>query len=145
LEALSVIVRVPVLLPVAVGAKVILKVQVPWGGTVGLVQLFDVKLPVTETLETTRLFVPVLVMVRPCVEVSPTTTLPKATEVADKLAVVAPVVKRVDPLIVPEVAVIVEVPAEMAVASPAELMLAALVTEEVQVAEFVRLDVLPSE
>ncbi len=139
------IIRVPVLLPVAVGAKVMLNVQVPWGGIVGLVQLFDLKLPIAETLEMTRLLVPVLVTVRPCVEVSPTTTFPKVTEVADKLAVVVPMVRRVDPLIVPEVAVIVEVPAETAVANPAELMLAALVDEEVQVAEFVRLAVLPSE
>jgi hypothetical protein len=53
------------------------------------------------------------------------------------------VVSRVDPLIVPEVAVIVVVPAAMAVAKPAELMVAALVIEEVQATEFVRLAVVP--
>ena len=36
--ALSVIVRVPVALPVAVGAKVTLTVQLPWGVTVGFAQ-----------------------------------------------------------------------------------------------------------
>jgi len=52
-------------------------------------------------------------------------------------------VRRVDPLIVPEVAVIVEAPTATVVASPAELMVAALVAEEVQVAVFVRLVVVP--
>jgi hypothetical protein len=41
LEALSVIVRVPLLLPAVVGAKVMLKVQVPLGTIVGFEQLFD--------------------------------------------------------------------------------------------------------
>lgn len=54
-------------------------------------------------------------------------------------------VKRVDPLIVPEVAVIVEVPAATEVANPTELMVAALAAEEVQVAEVVRLAVVPLE
>jgi hypothetical protein len=53
-------------------------------------------------------------------------------------------VRRVDPLIVPEVAVIVEAPTATAEANPAELMVATVVTEEVQVAEFVRIAVLPS-
>ena len=48
-----------------------------------------------------------------------------------------------DPLIVPEVAVIVVVPAAAEVASPAKLMIAILVAEEVQVAEGVRLAVVP--
>ncbi len=52
-------------------------------------------------------------------------------------------VKTVDPVIVPEVAVIVEVPAATEVANPAELMVAALVAEEVQVTELVRLPVVP--
>jgi hypothetical protein len=54
-------------------------------------------------------------------------------------------VRTVDPLIVPEVAVIVEAPAATAVASPAELMVAAVVAEEVQVTELVRLAVVPLE
>lgn len=79
-------------------------------------------------------------------EVSPTTTFPKAIVAPDKLTVVPPTaVKSVDPLIVPEVAVIVEAPAETAVANPAELIVAALVTEDVQVAEFVRFAVVPLE
>jgi hypothetical protein len=53
-------------------------------------------------------------------------------------------VRSVDPLIVPEVAVIVEVPAATAVASPAELMVATVVVEEAQATEFVRFAVLPS-
>ncbi len=52
-------------------------------------------------------------------------------------------VRRVDPLIVPEVAVIVEEPAATVVANPAELMVAALGAEEVQVAVLVRLAVVP--
>ena len=52
-------------------------------------------------------------------------------------------VKTVDPLIVPEAAVIVEVPAATVVANPTELMVAALVAEEVQLAELVRLAVVP--
>ncbi len=52
-------------------------------------------------------------------------------------------VKTADPLTVPEVAVIVVVPAATEVASPAELIVAALVTEEVQMAELVRLAVVP--
>jgi len=39
LEALSVMVSVPEALPVAVGAKMTLMVQVPFGTTVGLAQL----------------------------------------------------------------------------------------------------------
>jgi hypothetical protein len=54
-------------------------------------------------------------------------------------------VRRVDPLMVPEVAVIVEVPAATAVANPAELMVATLVADDVQVAELVRLAVVPLE
>ena len=96
-------------------------------------------------LAMTRLLVPVLRMVRPSVEVVPTTTVPKVIVDGDRLAVVAPVVRTVDPLIVPEVAVIVEAPADTAVANPTELMVAALVTEEVQVAEFVRFAVVPLE
>jgi hypothetical protein len=91
----------------------------------------------------TRLLVPVLRTTRLSVEVVFTTTVPNATVVGDKLTVVAPVVSRVDPLIVPEVAVIVVVPAATAVANPAELMVAALVIEEVQVTELVRLAVVP--
>lgn len=94
----------------------------------------------------TRLLAPVLVMERAREEVSPTTTLPKAIVVADRLAVVPPrVVRSVEPLTVPEVAVIVEVPVATVVASPAELMVAALVAEEVQVAEPVRFAVVPLE
>ncbi len=52
-------------------------------------------------------------------------------------------VRTVAPLIVPEVAVIVVVPAATEVANPTELMVAALVAEEVQVAELVRLAVVP--
>ncbi len=52
-------------------------------------------------------------------------------------------VRRVDPLMVPEVAVIVEVPAAIEVASPTELMAAALVTDEVQIAELEILAVVP--
>ena len=54
-------------------------------------------------------------------------------------------IKSAEPLIVPEVAVIVELPAATAVANPAELMVAALVAEEVQVAELVRFAVVPLE
>ncbi len=54
-------------------------------------------------------------------------------------------VKTVDPLIVPDVAVIVEVPAATAVANPAELIVATLVAEEVQVTELVRFAVVPLE
>jgi hypothetical protein len=52
-------------------------------------------------------------------------------------------VRRADPLIVPEVAVIVVVPAATEVASPPELMVAALVAEDVQVTELERLAVVP--
>ena len=52
-------------------------------------------------------------------------------------------VKTVEPLMVPEVAVIIAVPAATEVANPAELMVAALVAEEVQLAELVRLAVVP--
>jgi uncharacterized membrane protein len=52
-------------------------------------------------------------------------------------------VRRVDPLTVPEVAVIVEVPAAIVLANPVELMVAALGAEEVQVTEVVRLAVVP--
>jgi hypothetical protein len=54
-------------------------------------------------------------------------------------------VRRVDPLIAPEVAVIVVVPAEEAVANPAELMFATLVAVEVHVTELVRFAVVPLE
>ncbi len=54
-------------------------------------------------------------------------------------------VRRVDPLIVPDVAVIVEVPTATAVANPAILMVAVLVAEEVQVAELRRFAVVPLE
>jgi hypothetical protein len=54
-------------------------------------------------------------------------------------------VRRVDPLIAPEVAVIVVVPAATLVANPAELMVATLVPVEVQVTELVRLAVVPLE
>ena len=62
---------------------------------------------------------------------------------AIETSVGAVTVKTVDPLIVPEVAVIVVVPAAAEVASPAKLMIAILVAEEVQVAEGVRLAVVP--
>jgi hypothetical protein len=66
--------------------------------------------------------------------------------VPDKLTVVpVATVRSVDPLIVPEVAVIVDAPAATPVANPAELMVAMLVAEEVQVAELVRFSVDPSE
>jgi len=39
LEALSVMVSVPLALPATEGAKMTLIVQLPWGATVGLVQL----------------------------------------------------------------------------------------------------------
>jgi hypothetical protein len=52
-------------------------------------------------------------------------------------------VKTVEPLMVPEVAVIIAVPAATEVANPAELMVATLVAEEVQVAELVRFAVVP--
>jgi hypothetical protein len=54
-------------------------------------------------------------------------------------------VRRVDPLIAPEVAVIVVVPAATLVVNPAELMVATLVPVEVQVTELVRLAVVPLE
>jgi hypothetical protein len=54
-------------------------------------------------------------------------------------------VRSVDPLIVPEVAVIVVVPTAMAVAKPIELMVATFVAEEVQATELVRLAVVPLE
>jgi len=54
-------------------------------------------------------------------------------------------VKEVDPVIAPEVAVIVELPAATAVANPAALMVATLVSEEVQVTELVRFTVVPLE
>jgi hypothetical protein len=52
-------------------------------------------------------------------------------------------VKTADPPTVPNVAVMVDVPAAMEVANPTELMVAALVAEEVQLAELVRLAVVP--
>ncbi len=139
------IVSVPEVSPVVAGVKLMLTVQVPLGRIVALRQLFDRKPAVTAIPVMTRLLVPVLWTVRPSVEVVPTTTVPKAIVVGDRLAVVAPVVRRVDPIIVPEFAVIVEVPAETAVANPAELMVATLVSEEVQVAELVRFPVVPLE
>jgi len=54
-------------------------------------------------------------------------------------------VKEVDSLTVPEVAVIVEVPAARLAANPAALMVATLVIEEVQVTELVRFAVVPLE
>jgi hypothetical protein len=54
-------------------------------------------------------------------------------------------VNTVDPLIEPEEAVIVEVPAATEVANPAELIVAAPVVEEVQVTEEVRFAVVPFE
>jgi hypothetical protein len=111
-----------------------------------LPQLLDWKLPVTAILLMMRLPVPVLVILRFVVAVAPTATLPKPIVVGDKLRVVPPTtVRTVDPLIVPEIAVIVVVPTETAVANPAELIVATLATEEVQVAEFVRLAVVPLE
>jgi hypothetical protein len=145
-EALSVIVSAPVLLPVAVGVKLTLTVQLPLGAMVALPQLLDWKLPVTAILLMMRLLVPVLVILRFVVAVAPTATLPKPIVVGDKLRVVPPTtVRSVDPLIVPEVAVIVAVPAATAVANPAALMVATLMAEDAQVAEFVRLAVVPSE
>lgn len=52
-------------------------------------------------------------------------------------------VRTVDPLTEPEVAVIVDVPTETAVAIPAELIVATLVAEEVQVTELVMSPVVP--
>ena len=52
-------------------------------------------------------------------------------------------VKTADPLTVPEVAVIVVMPAATELAKPAELMVAALIAEEVQVTELVMLAVVP--
>jgi hypothetical protein len=52
-------------------------------------------------------------------------------------------VSAADPATAPEVAVIVDVPAPTPVANPAELMVATLVSEEVQTAEFVRFAVVP--
>jgi len=62
---------------------------------------------------------------------------------AMETSVGAVTVKTVDPLIVPEVAVIVEAPAATEVANPAALMVATPVAEEVQVTELVRLAVVP--
>lgn len=53
-------------------------------------------------------------------------------------------VSVVEPVIEPEVALIVVVPAATLVASPVELMVATLVVEEAQVAELVRFCVEPS-
>jgi hypothetical protein len=55
----------------------------------------------------------------------------------------AVVVRTADPLIVPEVAVMVVEPTETAVANPAELMVATLVTVEDQMTELVRLEFVP--
>jgi len=93
----------------------------------------------------TRLFAPVLERVMPWVEVTPTTTFPKATVVGKLTVVAATTVRSVDPVIVPEVAVIVAAPAATAVANPAELTVATLAAEEVQVAEFVMFAVVPLE
>jgi len=62
---------------------------------------------------------------------------------AMETSVGAVTVRRVDPLIVPDVAVIVEVPAAMEVANPTELMVAVLMTEDVQMAELERFAVVP--
>jgi hypothetical protein len=62
---------------------------------------------------------------------------------AIETSVAAVTVRTVDPLTEPEVAVIVDVPTETAVANPAEFMLAMLVAEEVQVTELVRFEVVP--
>jgi hypothetical protein len=64
---------------------------------------------------------------------------------AMETSVGAVTVNRVDPLMGPEFAVIVEVPAATAVANPAELMVATLVVAEVHVTELVRLAVVPLE
>jgi len=64
---------------------------------------------------------------------------------AMETSVGAVMVRRVEPLMLPEVAVIVAVPAARVVAKPAELMVAALVAEEVHVAVLVRFAVVPSE
>jgi hypothetical protein len=52
-------------------------------------------------------------------------------------------VKIVDPLIEPEVAVIVVVPVDAAVASPAELIVATPTADEVQITLFVMFAVVP--
>jgi len=75
---------------------------------------------------------------------APVVTAGLAGVTAMETKVGAVTVRSVDPPIVPEVAVIVAAPAATAVANPAELMVATLAAEEVQVAEFVRLAVLPS-
>lgn len=77
--------------------------------------------------------------------VAPTETDGLAGVTAMDVRVGAVTVRSAEPLIEPEVAVMVEVPAASVVASPAELMVAAPVAEEVQVAELVRFEVVPLE
>ena len=78
-----------------------------------------------------------------CVAPAETDGLAGVTAMDTRVAAVT--VNTVDPLIVPEVAVIVEVPAATEVANPAALMVAALVAEEDQVTEEVRFAVVPLE
>src|SRR5208283_2644235 len=83
------------------------------------------------------------VAVNCCVDPPATEELEGVTAMDTRVAEVA--VRTVDPLIVPEVALIVVLPAATAVANPAELIVATLVTEEVQVTELVRFAVVPLE
>ena len=78
-----------------------------------------------------------------CVDPAETDGLAGVTAMETRVGAVT--VKTVEPLIAPEVAVIVELPAAMEVANPTELMVAVLVAEEVQVAELVRFAVVPLE
>ncbi len=78
-----------------------------------------------------------------CTDPAATEELEGVTAMDTRVAVVA--VNRVDPLIVPEVALIVVLPAATTVANPVALMVATLVTEEVHETELVRLAVVPLE
>lgn len=88
-DALSVIVKEPLLTPRPEGEKVTLTVHFPLGTIVALPQLFDAKFALAVILVITRLAVPVLVIDRLRVPTAPTTTLPKLIEVADNVAICA--------------------------------------------------------
>ena len=81
------------------------------------------------------------VAVNCCMPPAATNGLAGVTAIETKVGV--DTVSAADPVTAPEVAVIVDVPAPTAVANPAALMVATLVSKEVQTAEFVRFAVVP--
>jgi hypothetical protein len=96
LDALSLIVSVPVRLPAAVGLKVTLMVQVPLAATELPHVSVSAKSPLTAILVIARLTVPPLVrVIALAVLVVPTAWLAKASEVGDTVAeLVTPVPER---------------------------------------------------